>query len=57
MAAEGDDRAGLAPREHARCGDGEHRCAALMLGFFALLRDGVVDEMTRAAVLACERRS
>jgi hypothetical protein len=36
------------------CAPGEHRCVALMLGFFAIEAGGEIDDMTRAAVTRCE---
>jgi hypothetical protein len=61
----GDDRADGAQRETAPeirgagrggsvCRPGEHRCLALMLGFFAIQATGDIDDLTRAAVTRCE---
>jgi hypothetical protein len=61
----GDDRADGAQQETAAeilgairgeavCRPGEHRCLALMLGFFAIQATGDIDDLTRAAVARCE---
>jgi hypothetical protein len=61
----GDDRADAAQQETAPqirgairggavCRPGEHRCLALMLGFFAIEATGAIDDLTRAAVARCE---
>jgi hypothetical protein len=47
------ESAGGAQRETAPkargCTDGEHRCEALALAFFALWHTGAIDDATRAA--------
>ena len=40
-----------------RCTPNNHRCIALMLAFFDLLRHGEIGPMTRAAVRACEGKA
>ncbi len=61
----GETGAGRAQQETAPeirgCKPGEHRCVALMLGFFALWESGpsgtgsgALDDLTLAAVARCE---
>lgn len=63
----GETGAGRAQQETApeirgaECKPGEHRCVALMLGFFALWEagpsgtgSGALDDLTMAAVARCE---